>query len=255
MFDSGVGGLSVFHDIKAKLPRVNCTYIFDNQAYPYGELAQDELISRTCRYVSQFVALYDIDLVVIACNTASTVVLPALRQLLSIPVVGVVPAIKPASQRAHIGVGLIATPATITRQYTHQLIKSFATDTDVHLLGSTALVDMAENKLRNIPVDLKELAGILEPLNGNIDVAVLGCTHFPLLKEEITQVMGDKVVLVDSGEAIARRVEFLLGDAVGDENPKYNIYCTSEPESKARLQASLTKIGFSSLKIHPLLDV
>ncbi|WP_261834270.1 glutamate racemase [Vibrio ishigakensis] len=254
MFDSGVGGLSVFQDIKAKMPNLSCTYIFDNQAYPYGELPQEELISRTCQYVSQFVESHNIDLVVIACNTASTVVLPKLRQLLSIPVVGVVPAIKPASQRANIGVGLIATPATITREYTHDLIKDFAADKDVKLLGSTTLVDMAEKKLRKSLVDLEQLAKVLEPLNGYIDVAVLGCTHFPLLKEEIQQVMGADVVLVDSGEAIARRVEFLLQDKIkaDDQHPLYRVYCSAEIEYKEALQVSLTEMGFGSLKIQPL---
>lgn len=257
MFDSGVGGLSVFQDIKARIPNLSCTYIFDNQAYPYGELPQEELISRTCQYVTQFIESNHIDLVVIACNTASTVVLPRLREILSIPVVGVVPAIKPASQKANLGVGLIATPATITREYTHDLIKDFASDKDVKLLGSTALVDMAEDKLRKRPVDLARLSDVLQPLRGNIDVAVLGCTHFPLLKEEIQQVMGKGVTLVDSGEAIARRVEFLLRDKIkaNGEHPLYQVYCSAEVEAEESLQSSLTEMGFSTLKIHPLLGV
>ncbi|MDW2173193.1 glutamate racemase, partial [Vibrio sp. 1567] len=160
--------------------------------------------------VSALVAEHHINIVVIACNTASTIVLPSLRDNLSVPVVGVVPAIKPASLLATQGVGLIATPATVTRQYTHELIRDFAQGKPVELLGSTRLVDMAEEKLRGDSVPLDELKSILSPLCNKVDVAVLGCTHFPLIKSEIQQVLGSNVVLIDSGEAIARRVKALL---------------------------------------------
>lgn len=258
MFDSGVGGLSVFKDIQAKLPHLSCTYVFDNEAYPYGELSQEVLIERVENYVSDFVSQQSISLVVIACNTASTVVLPKLRSKLAIPVVGVVPAIKPASQSSIVGVGLIATPATVTREYTHDLIKDFAQDKDVKLLGSTRLVDMAEQKLRGVKVDSVELAHILQPIKGKIDVAVLGCTHFPLLREEIQEVLGEDVLLVDSGEAIARRVEHLLRfTEIIEENQidKYQVYCSTNPVDELALQYSLNDLGFSKIKIRPLLDV
>lgn len=124
--------------------------------------------------------------------------------------VGVVPAIKPASNLANKAVGLIATPATVTRQYTQELIRDFSQSKPVELLGSTRLVDMAEEKLRGTPVSNQELKAVLSPMIGKVDVAVLGCTHFPLIKEEIQSVLSEQVVLVDSGEAIARRVKELL---------------------------------------------
>lgn len=257
MFDSGVGGLSVFQEIQARLPTLSCTYIFDNEAYPYGELPQTELIDRVERYVAQFVQKQDIALVVVACNTASTVVLPRLRALLSIPVVGVVPAIKPASQHAMKGVGLIATPATVTRQYTRELIKDFSQNKEVYLLGTTQLVEMAEQKLRGHKVDLMELRQILSPLMNCIDVAVLGCTHFPLLKQEIQQVLGKNVLLVDSGEAIARRVKGVLGERRNRKytsEEKYQIYSSAEPKDKVALQRAVSRLGFSEVKIQPLVD-
>ncbi|GEA52881.1 glutamate racemase [Vibrio inusitatus NBRC 102082] len=255
MFDSGVGGISVFKDIKARLPWVSVTYAFDNEAYPYGELSQDELVDRVEKYVQHFVETQNISLVVIACNTASTVVLPRLRDKFSIPIVGVVPAIKPASQRANLGVGLIATPATVTREYTHDLIKDFAKDKDVKMVGTTELVDMAEQKLRGVSIDLTLLAQVLQPLKGNIDVAVLGCTHFPLLRNEIHQVLGADVMLVDSGEAISRRVEFLLKEILAtntSDELSYDVYCSAEPYSRSALQSSFTELGFSEIRIHPL---
>ncbi len=255
IFDSGVGGLSVYLELKALLPQLEYLYLFDNAAYPYGELDGDTLVYRVQTLITQYCREYDIDLVVIACNTASTLVLPHLRAVLSIPIVGVVPAIKPASLISKIGVGLIATPATITRDYTHDLIKDFAKDTEVKLLGSTKLVEMAERKLRSETVCSKEMTALLSPLINQIDVAVLGCTHFPLLKDEISRVLKD-VVLIDSGNAIARRVAFLLKVSTGLERERLNyIFCSAPPRGDDALNSTLKKMGFSETVIQPFPDV
>ncbi|WP_342029489.1 glutamate racemase [Vibrio sp. S9_S30] len=251
IFDSGVGGLSVYIELKALLPQLEYLYLFDNAAYPYGELDGDTLVYRVQTLITQYCREYDIDLVVIACNTASTLVLPHLRAALSIPIVGVVPAIKPASLISKIGVGLIATPATITRDYTHDLIKDFAKDTEVKLLGSTKLVEMAERKLRSETVCPEEMRELLEPLINQIDVAVLGCTHFPLLKDEISRVLNG-VVLIDSGNAIARRVAFLLKASSGLERKQLNrIFCSAPPRGDDALNSTLKKMGFSETVIQP----
>ncbi|WP_299019987.1 glutamate racemase [uncultured Photobacterium sp.] len=213
IFDSGVGGLSVYQEIYAQLPHVQYVYAFDDAGFPYGELPEDVLITRTMHIVSLLVERHNIDLVVIACNTASTIVLPTLRSQLGIPVVGVVPAIKPAaliSERKSIG--LLATPATVKREYTNQLVSQFASDCEVYRIGSTRLVEMAEAKLRGIAVPMKELADILFPWQDKVDSIVLGCTHFPLIKDEIAEVFGSPVNIIDSGLAIANRVKALLGE-------------------------------------------
>ncbi|WP_165310006.1 glutamate racemase [Vibrio ziniensis] len=253
IFDSGVGGLSVYKEIELRLPQLSYTYLFDNAAYPYGELEQSVLLQRVEQLITGLVEQQGFDIVVIACNTASTIVLPTLRSKLSIPVVGVVPAIKPASSLANKAVGLIATPATVTRQYTHDLIRSFSADKNVELLGSTRLVDMAEEKLRGKAIDLQELQNILSPLINQIDVAVLGCTHFPLIKDEIQQVLGKEVLLVDSGEAIARRVKDLLGieSGVRSEN-KHTIYSSALPWEESALNKRLEQLGFSAIRPYPL---
>lgn len=256
IFDSGVGGLSVFCEIQARLPQLSYTYLFDNAAYPYGELAQDTLLKRVERLVCGLVEQQGFDIVIIACNTASTIVLPVLRARLSIPVVGVVPAIKPASLLAHKAVGLIATPATITRQYTHDLIRDFAVNKNVELLGSTRLVDMAEEKLRGKRVDLDELATILKPLRHQVDVAVLGCTHFPLIKTEIQMVLGEEVTLVDSGQAIARRVEELLQvDEKKQQLSVHSIFSSAPPWEVDALNQTLAQLGFSPVRPYPLQGV
>ncbi|WP_162063558.1 glutamate racemase [Vibrio taketomensis] len=249
IFDSGVGGLSVYKEIAACLPQLDYYYLFDNAAYPYGELERQTLLERVNKLVSAMVEKHQIDLVVIACNTASTIVLPSLRDLLTIPVVGVVPAIKPASVLASIAVGLIATPATVKREYTHELIRNFSQNKTVEMLGSTRLVDIAEEKLRGQAVSLEEMAQLLAPLANKIDVAVLGCTHFPLIKEEIQTVLGSQVMLVDSGEAIARRVKDLL--ALNESNETSGgreIYSSAPPWQEDALNQSLTELGFSPVR-------
>lgn len=257
VFDSGVGGLSVFKEIHRLLPQLDYLYLFDNQAYPYGELDQNVLIARVNHLISALVDQYHADIVVIACNTASTIVLPSLRKNLSIPVVGVVPAIKPASLIASKGIGLIATPATVTRQYTHELIRDYAKGKPVELLGSTRLVDMAEEKLRGKDVCIEELAAILAPLRNKVDVAVLGCTHFPLIHEEIHQALDGKVTLVDSGEAIARRVQALLGCESNEEAEEgiKQIFASASPWQEDALNVCLAKLGFSPVQVYRLPDV
>ncbi|WP_375751806.1 glutamate racemase [Vibrio sp. HN007] len=256
IFDSGVGGLSVYKEIKRLLPNLEYIYLFDNEAYPYGELPKDVLISRVEKLVVKAVKQEGVDLVVIACNTASTIVLPVLRKVLDIPVVGVVPAIKPASLIAHTAVGLIATPATVNREYTHQLIESFASAMPVELLGTTRLVDMAEEKLCGKKVDLDELKEVLSPLVNKIDVAVLGCTHFPLLREEINQVFNERVVLIDSGEAIARRVKSLLPVIVGQRShTRFKIFCSAALTDKAALNRAVEKLNFAPIEMLPIQDV
>ena len=256
VFDSGVGGLSVYKEISQLLPNHNYIYVFDNEAYPYGELDQQVLIQRVQSIVASFVVSHAIDIVVIACNTASTIVLPTLRANNLTPIVGVVPAIKPASLLANKAVGLIATPATITREYTHDLIKNFSSNKRVELLGSTRLVDMAEDKLRGEKISLEELQQILQPMINTIDVAVLGCTHFPLIKSEIQQVLGESVVLIDSGKAIAKRVQDLLGlESTNKEGGVREVFCSALPKKESALNSMLKQLEFSSVQIRPLQDV
>ena len=258
IFDSGVGGLSVVKEIQQLLPNLNYTYLFDNQAYPYGELPADVLLERATTLIRNMVNQSDIDLVVVACNTASTVVLPALREQLSIPVVGVVPAIKPACLAAKHAVGLLATPATISRQYTQELISSFSHQKEVQLLGSTQLVDMAEQKLRGIEVDFDKLSKILQPFKNAVDVVVLGCTHFPLMREDIQHVLGKEVTLVDSGRAIAQRVESLLvkENLKSERKQEGNrMFASADPTNEAALITNIREFGFNSIDRYLMPDL
>ncbi|MFO6425473.1 glutamate racemase [Motilimonas sp. KMU-193] len=251
IFDSGVGGLSVYQEIAKQLPQVSVTYLFDNALFPYGELTDDVLVSRVCHLMQHALEKWSVDLVVIACNTASTLVLEPLRQLLPVPVVGVVPAIKPAAKLTQTGcIGLLATPGTVSRSYTDNLIRDFAPNVQVLRIGSSELVKLAEQKLRRQPVAQQLIDEILSPwLNAEPkpDCVVLGCTHFPLLHEEITHALGSKVTLVDSGAAIAQRVDNLL-EAEITEQKTLMIYCTKMNQEVSELNDTLSEMGFSSLQ-------
>ncbi|PNL48889.1 glutamate racemase [Proteus mirabilis] len=254
VFDSGVGGLSVYREIREKLPEAHYIYVFDNEAFPYGEKSQEFIIDRVVRIVSAVAEKHDLATIVIACNTASTVSLPALRaKFTEIPIVGVVPAIKPAAKLTCNGVvGLLATRATVKRPYTHELIERFATDCKVHSLGSAELVELAERKLHGEEVSLDELRKILTPwlkMKEPPDTVVLGCTHFPLLADELLSVLPDGTRIIDSGAAIARRTAWLVVNQakIKGSNEISFAYCLKEDENSELLKPVLASFGFELL--------
>lgn len=215
VFDSGVGGLTVYAEIQALLPNCHYLYCLDNAFFPYSEKSEQQIIDRTLLVCQQLVEQYPIDLIVIACNTASTVVLPTLRQQLPahIGIVGTVPAIKPAaqvSQSKHIG--LLATKGTVKRAYTEELIQSYAADCIVEKIGTTELVELAEKKMRGDSVDLGRLHNIVKPWIElkTLDTVIWGCTHFPLLENELKLCLPQVKYFVDSSKAVAKRVKHLL---------------------------------------------
>ncbi len=214
-FDSGVGGLSVWKEVNYLNPDAKYVYAFDNQYFPYGNLDNETVINRCGAILSSLMDSYDIDIVVVACNTASTIVLPYLRASLNIPVVGVVPAIKPAAQLSKNKViGLIATPATVKRPYIDELIKEYASDCKVIRFGNSELVRIAERKMITGEIDNNRVRDLLSPLacEHNMDTVVLGCTHFPWIKNEIQSVLPDCTLCIDSGKAIGKRVKSLLSE-------------------------------------------
>ncbi|WP_150138886.1 glutamate racemase [Candidatus Enterovibrio escicola] len=256
IFDSGIGGLSIYLEINKLIPNQHIIYAFDNAAFPYGEQEDDVLVTRVCGMVSALCAEYNIVLVVIACNTASTLVLPYLRELLSIPVVGVVPAIKPAAEISQSKkIGLLATPATVKRAYTRQLVQDFAFSCEVTMVGSTRLVQMSESMLRGIAVDKDELQAVLSPFMGEVDCIVLGCTHFTLIKDKIEDVVGESCQVIDSSKSIANRVAgFLIKEgqkAFLNKHPHW-VFSSASVNEEAVLNQEFCQIGFLSIQRVPI---
>jgi glutamate racemase len=219
VFDSGVGGLSVLDAIAASPHALSLDYVADNAWLPYGLKSDAALRERVPALLARLTEQWAPDAVVVACNTASTIVLPDVRAALSIPVVGVVPPIKPAAALTKTGeIGLLATPATVMRAYTDDLIAQFAADKRVVRFGSAALVEAAERKLRGEPVDPAAVHEAIDALftDNAVDVVALACTHFPLLTEELTAAAPRACTWLDSGAAIARRVADVISAAPGE---------------------------------------
>ena len=211
VFDSGVGGVSVVRALRETNADLTLDYLADTAWLPYGERPDEDLRARIPALISALAEVTSPDIVVLACNTASTLALAETRAALSVPVVGVVPAIKPAAAQTRSGViGLLATPATVGRAYTDRLIAEHAAQHTVLRAGSADLVLHAEEVLAGAAPDPQRIGKALQPLTAHpegaaMDVLVLACTHFPLLRDALAaQCPG--VALIDSGEAVARRV-------------------------------------------------
>ncbi|ERS87549.1 glutamate racemase [Marinobacter sp. EVN1] len=215
VFDSGVGGLSVAACIHQTLPGVELVYLADNAGFPYGDKPEQVVIERCCTLIRQCLAELPCDVVVVACNTASTVVLPELRATIAVPVVGVVPAVKPAAAcSVNRRIGLLATPATVKRAYLDDLIEKYARNCEVVRLGHPALVRWAEELVGGSAPDQVEVDDAMVPLReAGVDTVVLGCTHYPLLMPWLRKALPEVMHWVESGEAIARRVAWWFEQA------------------------------------------
>lgn len=219
VFDSGVGGLTVAEEIARRRPDADLIYAADEAAFPYGRLEEAALRERVLTVLEKLIALQAPDLVVIACNTASTLALPALRERFTLPFVGTVPAIKPAAlASASRRIAVLATPGTVARDYTQDLIRAHATACRVTLVGSARLASYAEAEMAGQPVPDEAIAAEIAPCfvtdeEGRTDTVVLACTHYPLMRPRFDRLAPWPVAWIDSGAAIARRVDDLLGPA------------------------------------------
>jgi glutamate racemase len=253
VFDSGVGGLSVLREIRKRLPRAPIVYAADSAAYPYGTRSPAEIAARVPALLGRLAERYDPAAIVIACNTASTIALDAVRAALDLPVVGTVPAIKPAAARsATRTIGVLGTDATIVQPYVDRLAAEFAADCTVIRHGSAELVDLAEAKLRGQPADPAAYARILGGLLGRpggerIDTIVLACTHFPLVEAELAAAAPRPLAFVDGNEGIARRAAWLLRDNAWPETPGDGVAVFTGGGAEA-CRAGLARFGLTRIE-------
>ena len=253
VFDSGVGGLTVAREIMDLAPDVAVEYSADTGFFPYGDKSDEALRARLPRVASALYEAASPDVFVIACNTASTLALAEVRAALPCPVVGTVPAIKPAAQVSQSGViGLLATPGTISRPYTDQLIASFASEARVIKHGSVELVKLAERHARGETVALEDFErvqrGLFDAPGGEkIDTVVLACTHFPLVREQLTQTAPREITYIDSGAAIARQTLRVM--PTGREPSQGGKgYITDDPAGRGALVETLARFGFGEVR-------
>lgn len=216
LFDSGVGGLSILDAIVARGLDVDLDYVADNAWLPYGEKSDADLIARVPALLASLAEEWSPDAIILACNTASTIALDAVRARIDLPIIGVVPPIKPAALASHSKtIGVLATRATIARAYVDDLVAKFAGDCHVIRCGSSGLVAAAEAKLRGeafSPAPVEEaIAALFGGVHGaRLDVVALACTHFPLLRMELEAAAPRPILWLDSGDAISRRLAQIL---------------------------------------------
>ncbi len=224
VFDSGIGGLTVLREARVLMPDRRFVYIADDAGFPYGGWEEDALQERIVTLFSDFIATHDPEIAVIACNTASTLVLDELRRAYpSVPFVGTVPAIKPAAERTASGlVSVLATPGTVKRAYTRDLIQSFASQCHVRLVGADRLASIAEAHIRGEKIDealvVEQIAPCFIEKDGRrTDIVVLACTHYPFLANVFRRLAPWPVDWLDPAEAIARRTASLLASNGHDD--------------------------------------
>ncbi|MFN7054384.1 glutamate racemase [Hyphomonas sp.] len=254
VFDSGVGGLTVAAEIRALAPRLAVHYAADTGFFPYGDKPDAALRARLPAVARALVAAARPDVFVIACNTASTLALAEVRAALDIPVVGTVPAIKPAARLTETGtIGLLATPGTISRAYTAGLIADFAQGKRVLLHGSLDLVRLAEAHARGEDVPAEAFAAAQAPLYAQecgdaIDTVVLACTHFPLVRGQLIATAPHPVSFIDSGAAIARQTIRVLPERETSGGQGGMGYLTSPPDAEEGIVRVLRRYGFPELQ-------
>ena len=253
-FDSGVGGLSVLEPTRKLLPNATIVYAADSAGFPYGSRTEAEIASRVPALLGRLVERFHPRLAVIACNTASTIALDHVRFALDLPVVGTVPAIKPAAEMSKTRViGVLGTEATVRQPYVDDLAAKFASDCTLIRHGSPKLVELAEAKLAGEAVDIAAVRIAAQPMfdaehGERIDTVVLACTHFPLLGEELRQAFPN-ISYIDGGDGIARRIASLTREQPWPTAPTDGVAVFTSAGTRRPLEASLARFGLGQILI------
>lgn len=247
LFDSGVGGLSILSDLKKNLPQESFIFLADQINVPYGQKTKKELQKLTTA-ITDFLLKFNIKMLVVACNTASCYAIASLRSKFNVPIVGVVPAIKPATSITKSGkIAIMSTAATAKSPYLDKLVKQCASSFKVLKLGCPGLEEAVEvlNNAKMSELLDKYVAKIKD---FDADVIILGCTHFPWLKDQIENRVGSKVSIIDSGSAVARRVNFVLKkkNIYSSIKSKDLFFTTGNPVRFSKVASALLKYKVNS---------
>ena len=252
-FDSGVGGLSVLGPTRELLPNARIIYAADSAGFPYGKRSEADLASRVPALLGRLVERFRPRLAVIACNTASTIALDHVRSALDLPVVGTVPAIKPAAEISKSRViGVLGTEATVRQPYVNDLAAKFASDCTIIRHGSPELVELAEAKLSGEQIDVAAVEAAAQPMfaaadGERIDTVVLACTHFPLLADELAAAF-PQVAYVDGGPGIARRIAYLTQGQPWPQEPAGGTLIYTGADGKRPSLSVLAAFGLTEVK-------
>lgn len=253
LFDSGLGGLSVLRAVRERLPDAPIIYAADFAGIPYGEKTEAQIAARVAGLLGRLAERFHPRLICIACNTASTIALGMVRDVLEVPIVGTVPAIKPAAEMTRTGtIGLLGTAATIRQAYVDNLEAEFAQGKRLLRHAAPELVDAAELKLRGGTPDpavfRRAAEGLLKQPGGDqIDTVVLACTHFPLVQDELDAAFGGKVQFIDGAQGIARRIAYLTQGQSFDRQGEDFAIVTGDDEDNPALLEGLRGYGIGRI--------
>ncbi|NVE94317.1 glutamate racemase [Altererythrobacter lutimaris] len=254
LFDSGIGGLSVLAELRKALPQAPVIYAADLAGLPYGEKSEAQIAARVAGLLGRMSERYTPRLICIACNTASTIALGMVREVLEVPIVGTVPAIKPAAAMTQTGViGLLGTQATIRQAYVDNLEAEFANGKRMLRFAAPELVEAAEAKLRGktpSPEAIQAAADGLKAMAGSetIDTVVLACTHFPLLEDELARHFAPGTRFVHGAEGIARRIAHLTKGQPFPVDPSSRFVATGDMQTAQELLPMLKTHGFQTVE-------
>ncbi len=255
IFDSGVGGLSVLHELEKILPNENFVFLADQLYVPYGEKTNEELVDLTTRITNYFVKNHDIKMMVVACNTATCGAIGELREKFSFPIVGTVPAVKTAAENTKTkSIAVISTPSTSQSEALKKLIKDNCEGLEVFNIGCKNLENVVEEgELHSKPVNDLLVKYLTKVKGSKVDYLVLGCTHYPFLKKYIRKMLGSKVNLIDGGKAIAKHTKSLLINHILENTDKKagdTLYFTTGDAKKfGRVASKLLKSSVEANKV------
>lgn len=255
IFDSGVGGLSVLIELQALLPNENFVFLADQLYVPYGEKTKKELIALTSKITDYFIKDHDIKMMVVACNTATCGAISELREKYSFPIVGTVPAIKPATEKTKTKtVAVISTPSTSESETLKNLIKNYCSGIKVFNIGCKNLENaVEEGEFNSASVDALLFKYLEKVKNSDADCIVLGCTHYPFLRSHIRKFIGRPIELIDGGKAIAKQTNnllmnnFLENDLTNKGNTLY--FTTGDPLKFSKVAGKLLKSKIQAKKV------
>ncbi len=246
VFDSGMGGLSVLHEMRLLMPQANLIYVADSAWLPYGNKSE-ALVQERATIITQFLIHQGASMIVVACNTATAAAVSDLRQTFEVPIIGMEPAVKPAAELTQTGViAVLATENTTKSQRLASLTTRFADHITVLTQPCHGLVELVEAHALDTPATFALLEKYITPLlSAEADVLILGCTHYPFLKPAIQSLVGDKVKILDTGAAIARHVQKQWLMLYPDDNKQNSdeqsgsefFYCTGDVQAANHLLA------------------
>ena len=247
IFDSGIGGVTIFKSVKKLLPKENFLYFSDNLNSPYGNKSKKEIQTLSLKN-SEWLLNKGCKIIIVACNTATTNCISLLRKSFKTPFIGVEPAIKPAATNTKTGnIGVLATKGTLNSNLFGITSNDYCSKIKIIEKNGDGLVEMIENGILNGTEIEKLLIKFLNPMiKSNIDHLVLGCTHFPLINDSIKKILPDNVKILESGEAIAKQTKKIIMDnniSGNNTNPTYNFYCNGSDNSLKKILTDNFKIN------------